>query len=231
MRDALYQDAAGACPRRGPVCFEDRAQSCFAVTALRPRLRARRARAVSKDSESGVRPASELGQLCNWTRRRTLKEDQARREGACLEQDVTPSSAQYALVPFSFFKCTQFCRPFERRPVPLASPAAPPAFPAPADHLGACERAECGQEAGCRPETLRAGRLPQGRRGKVDADVTQARLSPSGSATEASPPPSIPSTGKCLSFVDFRNSSCFLKPQRSTILKPQKCIAMILLVS
>lgn len=49
MRDALYQDAAGACPRRGPVCFEDGAQSCFAVTALRPRLRARRARAVSKD--------------------------------------------------------------------------------------------------------------------------------------------------------------------------------------
>lgn len=128
MRDALYQDAAGACPRRGPVCFEDKAQSCFAVTALRPRLRARRARAVSKDSESGVRPASELGRLCNWTRRLTLKEDQARREDACLEQDVTPSSAQYALVPFSFFKCTQFCWSFERRPVPsgVSSSPAPP---------------------------------------------------------------------------------------------------------
>ncbi|XP_065766771.1 arylsulfatase G isoform X2 [Muntiacus reevesi] len=91
---ALRRDAAVAAPA-APGALKAGSER-FAASALRPRCRARRARAVSKDAgalESGVRAASALGRLCSRTRRLTLRGDQARREDACLAPDVTPSRA------------------------------------------------------------------------------------------------------------------------------------------
>lgn len=114
----------------------------------------------------------------------------------------------------------------------LVSRAVPLGLCVHTDHLGACESGpggglrlslsrklppECHEQHRHRPDKLRSVSRSQSR---------SAHISPSPYPTPPRPLLQV----NWLYFKDSTSSSCFLMPPRNKFLKPQKCIAMILLL-